>query len=277
MPMKVIVADSAGFCRGVERAIERARSLAAQGEKVHTDGPIVHNRQVIESLRAEGIEATDEPAAVRDGTLLIRAHGITPERRHYLQSLNLPLADATCPDVARIQGLVRRHVRQGCAVLVYGDKNHPEVEGLLGFAEGYGHVVTKPADVDELPPLDRVCLVSQSTQFPGNYAEVAARVRERFGEVLVLDTICASTRRRQNELAALLELVDVVVVVGSAHSANTRHLAAFASRARPTFRVDTADELPVAELRAYGTAGLVGGASTPRSAIDAVRVALERV
>jgi (E)-4-hydroxy-3-methyl-but-2-enyl pyrophosphate reductase len=272
--MHVIVAESAGFCRGVRRAVEKARLVAAGATPVYTDGPLIHNRQMMDRLRGEGVVECDDPACLAGGKLLIRAHGIPPARRHMLSQLPIELVDATCPDVARIQGLIRQHARRGCHVVVFGDPDHPEVVGLLGFAEERGHVVRDATEVDRLPAVTPVCLVAQSTQSPVAYREVEQAMRRRFRELTVLDTICASTKRRQDELAELAPRVDAFVVVGGTHSANTIRLVRLAQGMRPTFHIETAAELNADALKTFRTVGLTAGASTPAFVIEDVRHAL---
>lgn len=273
--MKVIVAESAGFCWGVRRAVEKARGVLANGKgPVFTDGPLIHNRQMIEQLRQEGILAIATPAQAQGGTLLIRAHGIPPERRAVLAAA-ATLIDATCPDVARIQGLIRRHARGGFTILIYGDRGHAEVIGLLGFAEGRGTVLADADDVDGLPDLDRVCLVSQSTQVPCDYERVAARVQARFRTTVVLDTICESTKKRQTDLTILATQVDALVVVGGRDSANTMRLVELARALKPTFHIETADDLEPGDFQHVRTVGVTAGASTPAFVISEVRAKLE--
>jgi len=276
--MQVIVAKSAGFCMGVRRAVDKARSLLKEsGSNVYTDGPLIHNRQMMGRLEAEGITECDDPASLSDGLLLVRAHGISPERRRLLRELPVALADATCPDVARIQGLVRKYVHDGYRVLIFGDDGHPEVVGLLGHADGKGHVVQSDEDVPTLPDMERVCLVAQSTQFVHAYDTVADAVRKRFPEVQVLDTICASTKARQGELEEMARTADAIVVVGGQHSANTLRLAALARTLRPTFHVQTADDIDPSDFADFETVALTAGASTPDEVIEEVRRKLEGV
>lgn len=275
--MNVIVAESAGFCWGVRRAVEKVRSVAATATAtVYTDGPLIHNRQMIEQLHREGIAATDDLSEARGGTLVIRAHGVPPERRRELDALARELVDATCPDVARIQGLIRVHARKGHDIVIFGDKGHAEVTGLLGYAEGRGHVVGEPADVAGLPAaLDRVCLVSQSTQLPRSYAAIAAALRARFPDATVLDTICESTKRRQQDLEDLAQRVDALVIVGGGHSANTLRLVELARSLLPTVHIETADDIRASDFDGCTTLGVSAGASTPAFVIDEVRSRLE--
>jgi 4-hydroxy-3-methylbut-2-enyl diphosphate reductase len=276
--MQVVLARSAGFCWGVERAVRRARELASASDRpIYTEGPLIHNREMMEQLRAEGVLETDDPESVSDNVLLIRAHGVCPARRRLLSRLPARIVDATCPDVARIQGLIRKHARRGYTVIIHGDPGHAEVDGLLGYAEGRGRVVTSPEDVDRLPDLQRVCLVAQSTQFTVSYGRVADAVRRRFPGSVVLDTICRSTKNRQRELVAIAGRVDAIVVVGGAHSANTMRLVGLARTLRPTFHIQRSDQIQPAEFRSLKAVGLTAGASTPAFVIEKVRERLERI
>ena len=274
--MNVRVAESAGFCRGVRNAVARARECAQTG-RVFTDGPLIHNRQMMALLAQGGVAEAGAPETLPPGsTLVVRAHGIAPGRRAFLQSLPLALVDATCPDVARIQSQIRAHARRGMDILIYGDHGHAEVEGLLGFAEGRGRVVDSLAELEALPESDRpVCLVAQSTQFPFAYAEIAAAARRRFPDARVLDTVCDATKNRQREIGRLAETCDVLVVVGGHHSANTLRLVELARASRPTFHIETAAELRRADFAPFHCAGLTGGASTPDFALDETRRTLE--
>ena len=274
--MKVIVAKSAGFCWGVKRAVEKARGLLQEGPRpVHTDGPLIHNEQMLDQLCKEGILETSNPAALKDGTLLIRAHGISPERREMLNRLPVRLVDATCRDVGRIQGTIKKHARKGYHTIIFGDRGHAEVLGLLGCAQGRGFVVTTPAEVAALPAMDPVCVVAQSTQFPKHYQQIAEAARRRFPGALVLDTICEATRNRQADLVALAGTVDAIVVVGGQQSANTLRLVELARSLKPTFAIQKSDQLSREDFRSFRTLGLTAGASTPDFVIDEVRRKLE--
>lgn len=274
--MKVVVATSAGFCRGVQRAVDRARKLAREGKaSIFTDGPLIHNDEMMESLKAQGIRETNSPETLDSGVLLVRAHGIPPDRRAWLSGLNATIVDATCPDVARIQGLIRQHARRGFHIVIFGDPGHAEVIGLTGYAEGSGHVVTSPHDVEALPDMDPVCVVSQSTQFPPDYEDVVAAIKRRFPNACILDTICASTRNRQQDLLDIAAAVDAIVVVGGRHSANTVRLVKLAETLKPTFHIQTGGEIRASDYRGYRSVGLTAGASTPCFIIDDVRKRLE--
>jgi 4-hydroxy-3-methylbut-2-enyl diphosphate reductase len=208
-----------------------------------------------------------------DAVMVVRAHGISPERREYLKSLGLEFRDATCPDVGIIAGKVRLHAKKGFTTVIFGDPRHPEVIGLMGYAEGRGHVISSEADIDALPQLgDKVCMVSQSTMFTDEFERLAARLRARHPAALVFDTICGATKDRQSDVVELRRQgCEAVVVIGGRHSANTVKLASLVEReGLPCFHVETAAELDLAAVGRYRTVGVTAGASTPAFLIDEV-------
>ncbi len=282
--MQVLRARSAGFCWGVERAIDIAREFAAKGRRpVYTDGPLIHNRQMMEKLQAEGIREVGDyqssgrldlgPRPHDNAVLVVRAHGISPQRRAYLKSLGIEFKDATCPDVGIVAGKIRMHAKRGYTTVIFGDRNHPEVIGLLGYTEGRGHVVQTEADIDALPDLgDQVVMVSQTTMFTEDFERLAAHLRRRFPQALVFDTICGATKDRQGDIAVLFEAgVEAFVVIGGHHSANTCKLAMLARRTGlPTYHIETAAEIDPAAMSRYGKVGVTAGASTPEFLISEV-------
>lgn len=274
--MKVILAKSAGFCWGVRRAIDKARKLAAAAPgTLYTDGPLIHNRQMMDALKADGILPCDQPGNLNDCTLLIRAHGIAPERRMMLNRLPVQLQDATCPDVARIQSAIKVRAAKDVMVVIYGDKGHPEVTGLLGFAGERGRIISDMKDIARLPDHTPVTLVSQSTQFPLAFKKIAEDLLKRFPDAEILDTICPATRQRQQEVIELAGKVDIMVVVGGSHSANTQRLVKLAKTLGPTLHVETAQQIHAEDFAGYHTAGLTGGASTPDFILNDVRAKIE--
>lgn len=282
--MKVIRAKSAGFCWGVERAINIASDFAQKGRHpVYTDGPLIHNSQMMQKLEGQGIrevgdyqstttldiDSTEEKNAV----LVVRAHGISPERRQYLKSIGLEFRDATCPDVGIVAGKIRLHARKGYQTIIFGDAKHPEVIGLMGYTEGRGHCVSNKADIDALPELgDKVVMVSQTTMFTDDFNTLSDHARKRFPELLVFDTICGATKDRQGDIAVLLEAgVQAYVVIGGHHSANTCKLAMLARKTGlPTFHFETAKEIDPPSFASFSCVGVTAGASTPEFLIDEV-------
>ena len=289
--MKVIRAKSAGFCWGVERAIQVARDEAEGGKrKVYTDGPLIHNRQMMELLGQEDInevgdyeskkEVSLEEDSEKESVMVIRAHGISPQRRKYLKSLGLPFKDGTCPDVGVIAGRVRSYSAKGYDVVIFGDPNHPEVIGLMGYAGEKGYVVASIADIENLPPLsDQVAMVSQSTMFTHEFKMLSGILAKKYPSLLVFDTICGATKERQSDLVQLVEEgAEAIVVIGGKHSANTKKLAKLASsHDRPTFHVETAEDLDDKEFAEFETVGVTAGASTPEFIIRSICERLEKM
>ena len=287
--MKVIRAKSAGFCWGVERAIQIAREEAQGGaRRVYTDGPLIHNKQMMDALSQEDVREVgdyqskeqlnlEEPEE-KEAVVVVRAHGISPQRRDYLKGLGLPFRDGTCPDVGIIAGKVKSHAEKGYSVVIFGDPAHPEVIGLMGYAQGRGHVVHSMDDLQNLPALGgQVAMVSQSTMFTHEFKSLAEELSRRYPGLVVFDTICGATKERQSDLVELVrDGAEAIVVIGGKHSANTRKLAKLAtSHNRPTFHVETAEDLDFAELKKFSTVGVTAGASTPEFIIRSVCEKLE--
>ncbi len=288
--MKVIRAKSAGFCFGVERAINIATSCADSGCKVYTDGPLIHNRQMMECLTKKGIyeigdykseSAIDSQInASDDAVLVIRAHGVSPERRKYLQGLGMRCKDATCPDVGKIAGIIKMHANKNYTTVILGDPTHPEVIGLLGYAGKKGFVIKSKEDIDNLPNIEgTICIVSQSTMFTDDYREISEHLKKRFPETKIIDTICGATKERQKDVKSLAENgAQAIVVIGGKHSANTVKLAIMARRTGlPCFHVETLKELDLEELKKFDTIGVTAGASTPDFLIDEICNRLEQI
>lgn len=273
--MELVIARTAGYCMGVRRAIDLALKVAAEeGRTVYTNGPLIHNPQALEDLRARGVVPLAEDDDVPSAPLIVRAHGVSPEVRRRLERRAGRLVDATCPKVATIQKRILDYSARGYAVVIAGDDDHPEVAGLKGHAQGPAFVVTSPADVDALPPLDRVLLVAQTTQDEEIFQAIRERLLARFPKAEALSTICESTHRRQAEVRDLARQADAVVVIGGRNSANTRRLAEIAQAlGAEAHHVETAAELPLERLRSKERIAVTAGASTPAWIIEeAIRV-----
>lgn len=288
--MKVLRAKSAGFCKGVERAINIARDYAARGRRpVFTDGPLIHNSQMMAELEREGVrelgdyrsseklEINLDDDARKNAVLIVRAHGITPHRREYLRSLGLEFRDATCPDVAAIAGRVKMYAKKGYSTVIFGDPDHPEVVGILGYSQDRGHAVRTLEDIEQLPELgEQVCMVSQSTMYVDEFEILAEALKKRFPKAVIFNTICGATRDRQGDVPALAaEGAEAIVVIGGRHSANTLKLARLVElQGIPCFHIETLNELDLNAITRYKTVGVTAGASTPGFLIDEVCQAL---
>lgn len=287
--MKVIRAKSAGFCWGVERAIQVAREEARGGQKtVFTDGPLIHNSQMMSALGKEDIREVGDYKSdskldlpqenEKESVVVVRAHGVSPERRKYLQNLGLPFRDGTCPDVGIIAGKIKAHAERGYDVVIFGDPQHPEVSGLLGYAKDRGHVITNGEDLNKLPTFESgVVMVSQSTMFTHEFQNLSLQLSKKYPELVILDTICGATKERQSDLVQLVnDGSDVIVVIGGKHSANTRKLAKLASSYdKPTFHIETAEDIEKESFKEFKCVGVTAGASTPEFIIRSVCEKLE--
>lgn len=273
------MAETAGFCWGVKRAMDMTLETARKAAgPIYTHGPLIHNPQVIKMLEGKEVYAVDDAAALDGGRVIIRTHGVTPEARWSLKARGLAISDATCPLVARAQGIIKKHAGRGYTTVIIGDAGHAEVIGLMGYANGRCHVINNADDVDNLPPMDKTLVVAQTTCDVSRYKEVLRRVRERFPDAVAPETICDATEQRQAEVMELARRVDAMVVVGGKNSANTNRLAQIAREAGArTFLIETEDELDPREISKYERVGLTAGASTPSWMIQRVRQRLESI
>ncbi|MFW6189663.1 MAG: 4-hydroxy-3-methylbut-2-enyl diphosphate reductase [Planctomycetota bacterium] len=271
---EIVLAETAGFCMGVRRAVRRvldATDDPRSRRPIRTHGPLIHNRQVLQVLRRRGVTALEEGEPENGGTIVIRAHGLPLEEQKRLRADWPHLLDATCPHVARVQDIVEEYSGKGYLCVVVGDRGHAEVESVLSYADGAGHVVSGPAGVKDLPEAEKVAVVAQTTQDEQVFRATVRQVEARYGVCEAFDTICRSTGLRQQEVRQLAGEVDAMVVVGGLHSANTRRLAEISRAAgAPTYHVETEQELPIGELLSHGRVGLTAGASTPNWMIKRV-------
>ncbi len=271
--MGVNLAKTAGFCMGVKRAVDMVLDVAhkRRAEKIYTYGPLIHNPQTVEILKKRGILPVDDIDKIEEGTIIIRAHGISPLERKKLKEKNVKIVDATCPKVAHVQAIIKKHASLGYAVLIVGDRGHPEVDGLLGYSDGKGIVIEKSDEVDVLPEIEKLCVVAQTTQSAKEYGNIIERIKQRFPDVKIFDTICDSTEKRQAEVKKFSAEMDAMFVVGGKNSANTKRLASMSElQGTPTFHIETADELKDINIDGYNEIGISAGASTPNWTIEKV-------
>ncbi|HID02028.1 MAG TPA: 4-hydroxy-3-methylbut-2-enyl diphosphate reductase [Desulfobacterales bacterium] len=220
--MKVILAKTAGFCMGVRRAVDATMDLVKQGMgEIHTLGPLIHNPQVLQYLREHGVDIlTDIPEKV-SGTIIIRAHGVPPLQEKKLVESGAMIKNATCPRVIKVQVIIKKYRQQDYFTVIIGDKNHAEVDGLLGHADSRGIVVSNEEDVAALQISGPYIIVSQTTQDRASFARLSDMILEKFSDGRVFNTICDSTSKRQDEVRKLCGEVEAMIVVGGRSSANT--------------------------------------------------------
>ncbi|MFC1516832.1 4-hydroxy-3-methylbut-2-enyl diphosphate reductase, partial [Thermodesulfobacteriota bacterium] len=275
--MKIILAKTAGFCMGVRRAVEMVLETPKKHEgPIRTLGPLIHNPQVLNLLKEKGVSVMDGIPDNSSGTVLIRAHGVPPEAKNNLEIAGCNIVDATCPRVIKVQTIIREHAEKGYASVIIGDKDHPEVVGLLGYAGKNGHAIDNLEDLNSLPRFDKAIIVAQTTQNVLFYEEVKAWATRKFPHYKIFDTICDSTEKRQDEVRRLADSVDVVIVVGGHNSGNTQRLAEIARQTgKPTYHVETESELDFEAISSAQIIGITAGASTPNWIIKKIYRSLE--
>ncbi len=281
---QVIRADTAGFCMGVDLALRKLERVVRQddGRSIFTLGPIIHNPQVLEEWEAKGVTTAGTPEEIAPGSLaVIRAHGIPREVEQQLVDNDVKIVDATCPKVKRAQVLIAEQSGMGRKLLLFGEADHPEVKGLRSYAT-MGSVVFESMEALRQLELDRNTpwfLAAQTTQDRKGFEVIQEYLRRIMGDDLpVLNTICDATKERQQEALEIARMVDAMVVVGGFTSGNTRRLALVVEgEGIYCVHVEIPEQLPLETLRKYRTIGLTGGASTPKSIIDATENQLKQL
>jgi len=277
--VEIVVARYAGYCYGVERALRlTGEALEGAPAPVATLGPIIHNPSVVGSLRERGVDVVEDVDDTSAGTLIVRTHGVSRDVLERARRRDLNVVDATCPFVAVAQRKAAALKEAGYAVVILGEHDHPEVAGLEGFA-GEDAVVVEDASGLPLEELRgrRVGVVVQTTQTRANLSGVAAALAPVARELLVFNTVCDATEKRQSAACELADDVDVVVVVGGRNSANTARLAQLCRAIEPrTHHIEAASELRREWFEGAGRIGVTAGASTPDTEIEAtVRTLLD--
>lgn len=279
--MMVIRAETLGFCMGVRRAVAAAYATARAGGRTYTLGALIHNPQVSEALAELGVqtlEAEDLPADLRGATVILRAHGVAPALEADLAARGARIADATCPRVKAGQVQAKALADAGCRLLLAGEKRHPEVIGMQGYAPGCVVVETpheaRSAAERLAQSAGKTALIGQTTISADEYRRIAEAVRQYIPEVTVIDSLCGAVQARQSALKRLCAAADAVVIVGSRTSANTRRLLETAqAQGKPAWLAESPGDLP-ADIAAYPVVGLSAGASAPDDLIDAVETIL---
>jgi 4-hydroxy-3-methylbut-2-enyl diphosphate reductase len=273
---EVRIAKRTGFCYGVREAIDKAKESAATGRLTHTLGQVVHNEGVINDLQEIGVRSVDTLDDVNEGAaVVIRAHGVKPEVFERAESRGLEIIDGTCTWVIQEQRQLQELVEDGYSIVLLGTPRHPEVVGLLGFAPD-AIVVDEEEDWARIPRRKRMALITQSTQPPWKFEKLAAFMVGRAHELKILNTVCPVTIRRQEDTLDSAREVDLMVVVGGRHSANTKELTRLCQIAgTPAIQIENAKDLvDPAVFDGVRIVGVTGGTSTP---IEDLRDVTERI
>lgn len=273
--VEIITAKYAGFCFGVKRALQLAEEAALSkqdGAPIYSLGPLIHNPQVVDDLEKKGVSVVNNLSEVNKGTLIIRSHGVSPEVFENAEARELPIIDATCPFVKKAQKFAQQFYEDGYQVVVVGDKQHPEVIGINGWANNKAIVVEKPEEAWKIQTEKPIGLIAQTTQPKENLDKVEEILIERGIEVKVFNTICLATGERQESARELANEVDVMIIVGGKNSANTQKLARLCkATGTTTFHIETAEELEAEWFLKVQKIGITAGASTPDWIIEEVK------
>lgn len=274
--MKVILADTLGFCAGVRKAVNLIYSELDKNdkEKIYMEGPIIHNRSVIEDLQSKGVNLLSDDKNILGDKVVVRAHGITPELELSIKNRGGSVVDGTCPIVKASQLKIRKYVDDGYFIVISGDKGHAEVIGLVGQAPGHTLVVASVLDLKghSFPP--KTLLISQTTFSKPEFYDIEAALKSLCPTLKTLCTICNATKDRQDAVIELAKKVDAIIVVGGKTSSNTKRLKMAVENIVPTWLIEDALEIPE-DIKTFNTVGVTAGASTPDNVISDVVTELE--
>ena len=278
--MNVELAKTAGFCFGVKRAVDTVYQQIEQyrGEKIFTYGPIIHNEEVIKDLRSHGVEDLNDEEELKTAdadVVVIRSHGVAKYVYDILEERGITCVDATCPFVKKIHKIVAEKSAEGSYIVIVGNGEHPEVQGIRGWAGEQVTVVQTPEDAErfELPDKDqKVCIVAQTTFNYNKFKELVEIISKKRYDIVVLNTICNATKERQTEARQIAARVDAMVVIGDKRSSNTQKLFEICKEeCLNTYYIQTLDDLDINQLRSVESVGITAGASTPNKIIEEVQ------
>ncbi|NOZ84297.1 MAG: 4-hydroxy-3-methylbut-2-enyl diphosphate reductase [Epsilonproteobacteria bacterium] len=275
--MRLILSNNIGFCYGVKRAVGIVDELSSK-YKVKTFGPLIHNPQMIERLRKKGVQTINSvnDKTNKDYKIVIRSHGVGPDTYNLLNKIGIDYIDATCPFVKNAQDFVKRKSREKITVLIFGDKQHPEVKAVMSYAKDIV-VAESIEEVRALPNFKKIAVVSQTTQSKQLFRQVVMVLLDKAAEVDIYNSICGATESRQTEAEKLSCMVDIMLIVGGKNSANTRRLYTVCQNHCETcYHIETVRDIGFDLFPRNSTIGLITGASTPDFIVDEIIDAMER-
>ncbi|MBR3771503.1 MAG: 4-hydroxy-3-methylbut-2-enyl diphosphate reductase [Clostridium sp.] len=280
--MEIRTAESAGFCFGVERAVNLVYEEVENDKKVYTYGPIIHNEEVVRDLDEKGVSVInniDEIHNAEAGTIVIRSHGVGKDIQKKMEQSGCQIIDATCPYVKKIHRIVSKESNDGRVIVIIGNPKHPEVQGIKGWCENDVFIIENKEDAENLciPEDSRVCIVSQTTFNYKKFEELVEIISKKRYDILALNTICNATEERQKESRELAKISDAMVVIGGEHSSNTQKLYEICkNECKNTYYIQTVEDLNLAEFKSFQKVGITAGASTPNKIIKEVQKACQK-
>ena len=280
--MEIKLAESAGFCFGVKRAVDTVYEQLKTGKTIYTYGPIVHNEEVVRELSEKGVQVLENEEALKSlavpeekkAAVIIRAHGVPEKIYHLMEEKGLECIDATCPFVKRIHKIAEQESLAGKHIVIVGNPVHPEVEGIVGWCRGEATVIQTPEEAAIFVPPEgkEVCVVSQTTFNYNKFHYIVEIFQKKGYNVSVVNTICNATEERQRAARALAAEADVMIVIGGKHSSNTRKLYEIClEECANTYFIQTLDDLHLELPKAVRLVGITAGASTPNKLIEEVQ------
>lgn len=280
--MEIRTAESAGFCFGVERAVNLVYEEVENDKKVYTYGPIIHNEEVVRDLDEKGVSVInniDEIHNAEAGTIVIRSHGVGKDIQKKMEQSGCQIIDATCPYVKKIHRIVSKESNDGRVIVIIGNPKHPEVQGIKGWCKNDVFIIENKEDAENLciPEDSRVCIVSQTTFNYKKFEELVEIISKKRYDILALNTICNATEKRQKESRELAKISDAMVVIGGEHSSNTQKLYEICkNECKNTYYIQTVEDLNLAEFKSFQKVGITAGASTPNKIIKEVQKACQK-
>ncbi len=282
MALRIEKAGVVGFCFGVKRAVDILEKVASERGGVETLGAVVHNQQVLQRLSEIGVRVAKGVGDIQGNTVVLSAHGVNPQLEEEVRNRYIEIIDTTCPFVRRAQMAARRLSESGFFVVIYGDINHPEVKGVLGWANNRGEATLDEKFVTKFDHLPRrLGVLSQTTQIPARFTEFVKKLIDsavvKDSELRIIDTICHDTRERQAAAVKLANRVDLMLVIGSHTSANTNRITELCSMTTKTYLIESAEEIKSSWFQGQHYIGVTTGASTAMETINEVLMKLKAI
>jgi len=270
--MEIIKVKNAGFCFGVKRAIDIAlETVKKEKNHVYTLGPLIHNPQVCEKLKKQGIIETKNLKEIKSGVVILRSHGVPPKLYQEISQAGFKIVDAICPKVKKVQHLAHKLKEEGYEVIVVGERNHPEVKSIIGTVEGDTMVVEGPQEAKKIKPKRKIGVIAQTTQTIDNFKKVIEILLDKTKELKINNTICKAVENIQRNSLTVAKQVDLMLVIGGRNSANTTRLFQICQdKTKHTYHLETAEEIDLNWLKGIKKIGITGGTSTAPWIIEQV-------
>jgi len=263
--VEIIIADNAGFCFGVKRAVDITNTeLLNSNNNIYSLGPLIHNSQAVKIFEEKGLKTIDEIEEIENGRVIIRSHGVSKSIIDKINDMNLDIIDSTCPYVKSVHKRVEEYQNQGYNIVIIGDPSHPEIIGINGWCKNQAFIVNSLEEARKLPKMDKICVVSQTTNTQEKFETLSEMIKEKGNEIEVFNTICNATNLRQESCKEVSSKVDAMIIIGGYHSSNTNKLVEISKKyCKNVYHIETSKELPLQVLSKFNKIGITAGASTP--------------